>query len=355
MPAPQERDLKKASLSFKKWLIEQKNLSTGIDVSILGGPENTGFSNETLSFVVKDGDSIDGYVLRFNPSGYLVFPEYDIKKQYLIMKELINHNIKVPEVVWYEENEEYLDSSFYVMKMCTGEAPSDNPPFHQEGWLADSSEDIREKVWWGWVEQMSKIHRVEVTDNFNFLKSDHINNIERPLDQDLNYYLSFYDWAIEGEKHPVLEDAMNWLDSNKPDIQTDQFAIVWGDCRVPNIMYEKNGDVSGVLDWEMVALGDPCQDLAWGIAIDDCNSDGINIPKLNGFPTESETISRWENLTGFNSQNFNYYYIFSIYKFAVIMIRVVKKLEYYEIMPPGLDAHINNHASQMLEKKLTEI
>ena len=37
------------------------------------------------------------------------------------------------------------------------------------------------------------------------------------------------------------------------------------------------------------------------------------------------------------------------------MRRVVKKLEYYEIMPPGLDVHINNHASQMLEKKLTEI
>ena len=52
---------------------------------------------------------------------------------------------------------------------------------------------------------------------------------------------------------------------------------------------------------------------------------------------------------------FNYYYIFSIFKFAVIMIRVVKKLEYYEIMPPGLNAHIDNHASQMLAKVLKEI
>jgi len=49
------------------------------------------------------------------------------------------------------------------------------------------------------------------------------------------------------------------------------------------------------------------------------------------------------------------YYIFSIFKFAVIMIRVVKKLEYYEIMPPGLYAHIDNHASQMLAKVLKEI
>ena len=34
------------------------------------------------------------------------------------------------------------------------------------------------------------------------------------------------------------------------------------------------------------------------------------------------------------------------------MIKVVKKLEYYEIMPTGLGAHINNHASGMLAKHM---
>jgi aminoglycoside phosphotransferase (APT) family kinase protein len=152
-----------------------------------------------------------------------------------------------------------------------------------------------------------------------------------------------------------LEETIQWLEKNKPDASSDQYSIVWGDCRVPNIMYKSDGEVSGVLDWEMVALGDPCQDLAWGIAIDDCNSDGINIPKLDGMPSKDETIMKWEELSGFHAENFNYYYIFSIFKFAVIMIRVVKKLEYYEIMPPGLNAHIDNHASQMLAKVLKEI
>ena len=352
MPAPQERDLNKATEDFKNWLINEKDQDASIIVEVLGGPENTGFSNETLSFNVTKGSETTGYVLRFHPSGFLVFPEYDIEKQFLIMKELSGFEVKVPEVVWYEPSDKFLDSPFYVMKMCEGEAPSDNPPFHSEGWLADSSEEVRHKVWMGWVEQMSKIHKVTVDNKFDFLSSG---KDSRPLDDDLSYYKEFYDWAIEGESHSVLEETIGWLEKNKPDPDSDQYSIVWGDCRVPNIMYKPDGEVSGVLDWEMVALGDPCQDLAWGIAIDDCNSDGINIAKLQGIPTRDETVKKWEELSGFHAENFNYYYIFSIFKFAVIMIRVVKKLEYYEIMPPGLNAHIDNHASQMLTKVLKEI
>ena len=353
MPAPQERDLNKATSSFKSWLIHEKGLDKNLDVEILGGPENTGFSNETLSFIVTEKNKKTGYVLRFHPTGYFVFPEYDIEKQFLIMKHLRPLGIKVPEVVWYEPNPDFLESAFYVMKMCDGQAPSDNPPFHQEGWLFDSNEELRQKVWNGWIEEMSKIHKVEVSDDFNFLINAPAS--VRPLDQDLSFYQSFYEWAIESEKHEVLEQTMKWLRENKPKQSSDQFSIQWGDCRVPNIMYNKKGSVTGVLDWEMVSLGDPCQDLAWGIAIDDCNTEGINVEKLSGFPSKQQTIELWEELTGLKSTNFNYYYLLSIYKFAVIMIRVVKKLEYYEIMPPGLDAHINNHASQMLQTKLGEM
>ena len=93
--------------------------------------------------------------------------------------------------------------------MCEGEAPSDNPPFHSEGWLADSSEEVRHKVWMGWVEQMSKIHKVTVDSKFDFLSSG---KDSRPLDDDLSYYKEFYDWAIEGESHSVLEETIGWLE-----------------------------------------------------------------------------------------------------------------------------------------------
>ena len=74
---------------------------------------------------------------------------------------------------------------------------------------------------------------------------------------------------MEGEEHPVANQAREWLKANKP--ISKQSSIIWGDSRCANIMYLPDGTISAVLDWEMASLGDPCMDLAWGIAIDDCN------------------------------------------------------------------------------------
>jgi aminoglycoside phosphotransferase (APT) family kinase protein len=268
------------------------------------------------------------------------------------MQKLSEHDIKVPNVLWYEPSDEVFGTSFYVMEMASGDAPSDNPPFHQEGWVADSSEDVREKIWWGWVEQMAKIHQVDISNgDFEFLNRPKL--AEDYLDQELNYYFNFHDWAMDGEAHPVADQAREWLKANKP--QPTQSSILWGDCRCANIMYDPDGQVSAVLDWEMAALGDPCMDLAWGIAIDDCNSKGVHVERLSGFPGPVATIAKWEALTGFSADDFDYYYILALYKFTVIMVKVVRKLEHYEIMPMGMNAHINNHVTPMLEAKLKEL
>ena len=143
MPKPQERDLEKTKVIFTDWIQTKLVGATQLDVELLGGPENTGFSNETLSFNVSyelDGVNIQsGMVLRFYPEGFFVFPDYDIHKQYLIMQKLAGHEIKVPNVLWYEPSNDIFGTSFYVMEMARGDAPSDNPPFHQEGWVADAS------------------------------------------------------------------------------------------------------------------------------------------------------------------------------------------------------------------------
>ena len=53
MPKPQERDLEQTKVVFTTWLETQLDEATNLKVELLGGPENTGFSNETLSFNVS--------------------------------------------------------------------------------------------------------------------------------------------------------------------------------------------------------------------------------------------------------------------------------------------------------------
>jgi len=59
---------------------------------------------------------------------------------------------------------------------------------------------------------------------------------------------------------PTFEIAIRWLESNRP--QTLSTAIVHGDFRLGNFIVGEEG-LRAVLDWELVHLGDPREDLGW--------------------------------------------------------------------------------------------
>ncbi len=59
---------------------------------------------------------------------------------------------------------------------------------------------------------------------------------------------------------PTFEFAIRWLETNRP--QTLSTAIVHGDFRLGNFIVGEEG-LRAVLDWELVHLGDPREDLGW--------------------------------------------------------------------------------------------
>jgi aminoglycoside phosphotransferase (APT) family kinase protein len=63
-----------------------------------------------------------------------------------------------------------------------------------------------------------------------------------------------------GEPHPTFELALRWLDSNRP--PSVGGVVVHGDFRLGNLIIDDDG-LRAVLDWELVHLGDPMEDLGW--------------------------------------------------------------------------------------------
>ncbi|MFK7842061.1 MAG: phosphotransferase family protein [Sphingorhabdus sp.] len=63
-----------------------------------------------------------------------------------------------------------------------------------------------------------------------------------------------------GGQLPMYEYAFHWLQQNAPDA-TDKY-LVHGDFRMGNLMIDHKG-LTAVLDWELVRIGDPVQDLAY--------------------------------------------------------------------------------------------
>lgn len=62
------------------------------------------------------------------------------------------------------------------------------------------------------------------------------------------------------EPHPVLDLAERWLLAHAP--ASSRVTLVHGDYRVGNVAFDETG-VRAILDWELVHVGDPIEDLGW--------------------------------------------------------------------------------------------
>jgi len=63
-----------------------------------------------------------------------------------------------------------------------------------------------------------------------------------------------------GHPHPTFELALRWLEGNRP--PTARSGVVHGDFRLGNVIVGAEG-LRAVLDWELVHIGDPLEDLGW--------------------------------------------------------------------------------------------
>jgi aminoglycoside phosphotransferase (APT) family kinase protein len=66
---------------------------------------------------------------------------------------------------------------------------------------------------------------------------------------------------LSGQAHPAFELAFRWLEANRP-LPSTPPSIVHGDFRLGNVVVGPDG-LRAVLDWELVHLGDPMEDLGW--------------------------------------------------------------------------------------------
>src|SRR5204862_6991678 len=137
--------------------------------------------------------------------------------------------------------------------------------------------------------------------------------------QHLQYYAESLEWAEAGNPHPGARAALEWLRANAPTTSADAVTIVWGDARLGNQMFQ-DGRVVAVLDWEMVALGDPRIDLGWWLFCDEVLTRSAGQERLPGFPSQDETVARWEDLTGRSGADLHWFLVFAGLRFTVVML-----------------------------------
>lgn len=210
------------------------------DVQRLSG----GASMESWAFSYGDED----YVLRRLPVG--LSPDDDglrgvpLATQADVIELARAAGVTAPQVRGRLQPEDELGEGFIMTKAEGETLPHKilgNPDF------AEAESKLTEQC----ARELAAIHRIGMN----------------PLLQSLEYFSPAELIRVQKDKYheiggqiPIYEYAFHWLEQNAPDASDK--SLVHGDFRMGNLMIDRGG-LSAVLDWELVRLGDPVQDLAY--------------------------------------------------------------------------------------------
>jgi aminoglycoside phosphotransferase (APT) family kinase protein len=231
----------------------------GAPVQVRRLERNTeGFSQETFSFDAELGPKTWRYVAKREPVAGLLEP-YDLEPEFRVLHSLSDAGVLSPPTPWFSNDPRVIERPFYVMERLPGEVPlptagaSGGGPF-----TPGERETLAPQV----ADALARLHALDWRKlGFEFLgvPAEGRGAAERELAR-WEERIARAGFAVP----PLLADALAWLRRSLPD--APEITLVHGDFRLGNWLVEQRGDAAtllGVLDWEMVHLGDPLEDLAW--------------------------------------------------------------------------------------------
>ena len=129
---------------------------------------------------------------------------------------------------------------------------------------------------------------------------------------------------------PEMERLISFLPATLP--EQSRTSVVHGDYRIDNVMYDGDGTLTAVLDWELATLGDPVADFSylamqWMMPADGgAGLDGMDLDAL-GIPTLDEIVARYSERSGVPvSGRLDWYFSYNLFRLAGIVQGIKKRV-----------------------------
>lgn len=336
------RDEQELGRTLTRWLTSR--VDGDVAVTRIAAPGG-GSSSETFlidaTITGPDEARRVNWVLRIEPTGFQVYQDAAVEKQFRVM-ELLGRisDVPVPATLWYESDPSLLGSPFFLMERVAGEAPPND--YHSSGVLAEATPAAREAMWRDGVRMLTRIHKLDPVP-FAFLGRPDLG--PTGFEQEIARWDRYREWtglaAVD-----VLDRGRRWLDDNRP--APTPPGLAWGDARLGNFLFRDNACVS-VLDWETASLGGAESDLGWWLYYDHVIAEGSGIPRLDGVGDRAATIALWEQEMGRKAQAIEWHEAFATWRFAWISERALALAEAAGIPMPIGRGHNNPAVRRMGE------
>jgi aminoglycoside phosphotransferase (APT) family kinase protein len=276
-----------------------------------------GFSQETFFFEVECGAGPRrAFVAKREPPAGLLEP-YDLEPEFRVLHALGDDPLPSPPAPWFESDPAALERPFYVMERLPGEVPlpapqaDGSPPFPEA-----ERRSLAPQV----VESLARLHALDWrARGFDFLGVPEPGAVAARE-------LARWEERIRKSRlpvPPVLAEALGWLRTAPP--AAAEIALLHGDFRLGNWLVEGRGGeatLTGILDWEMVHLGDPVEDLAW------CTAPlwRGGTPWASALAPLDELVSLYERSAGraVDRAALHWYHVLSVVKMSAIELTGIR-------------------------------
>ena len=310
MDTPREiRTGEEFALEKLKTYLSENNINTD-NLSIKQFP--SGYSN--LTYFLKS--SSQEFVLRRPPFGAKSLQGgHDMFREYNVLKNLKSQFTKVPDVYLYCDNNEIIGVPFYLMERVEGYII--RPNLQQKD---SPGKEVIQRVSKSLVSSLVELHNVDI-DQANL---NELGNINGYIKRQVEGWIKRYNHS-KTDSIANMDFIASWLHENQP--LEVQGSIVHNDFKYDNLVLDKDNHskITAVLDWEMATIGDPFMDLGTTLGywvdkndLPDLKLFQLSATTLDGNPTREGILELYEEESGKNITNPVFYYVFGLFKIAVI-------------------------------------
>ncbi|MDR3509116.1 MAG: phosphotransferase family protein [Caulobacteraceae bacterium] len=248
-----------------------------------------GASRETYRFRLgyrdADGRAVEqALILRRDPPSSLIDTQRKI--EFAAYSAFHGSAVPAPRMLWLEEDDGPLGHPFFVAEEIAGFEAS--PMLLQTEAYLGTHEALAERKW-TILGQIAKAdpETLDLMGAFAPVAADACWARE----------LGYWEWVIDEDEvapQPIIRAAIRWLRANPPP-PARKISVVHGDYRTGNFLYDTEGGIHGILDWEMAHLGDPLEDLGWSLNRIWCWGKD---ERRGGLVSREAAIAIWERASG---------------------------------------------------------
>ncbi len=289
-----------------------------------------GHSNLTYRLTDANGKLA---VIRRPPMGELLPKAHDMGREWQIISALGPTDVPVAAALGFCEGPEVTGAHFYVMGHVEGKALYTN--VETEQWIAAVH---RTNIGESFIDVLSALHSLDPDE----IGLGNLGKKENYVGRQLNTWYRSWTASIEAAEYDDerVHEMQSYLAAHVP--EQGPARVVHGDYGVHNCLFSREGEVAGVLDWEISTLGDPLADLAYALNqwilpgdVNPVKADAGSA--VEGMLSREQLAERYAQNTGRDLAKLDYYIGFNWLKSAMIIHGVYARYKAGKKSTEGVD------------------